>query len=132
MDMTFLTHRTRHETTHHALNFWSRENTGWGMGFDCDAAGNPVLTDANRANYERTRQDPAFYSPQVQTWKNVWYEPATIRCDCGSTLSLDDAMTNRCDRCGQFYNGSGQRLAHPSQWGEETGERFDDNGSPVL
>lgn len=58
-------------------------------------------------------------------------EPAEGECTCGRTVVLDDPMTNECG-CGRFYNGSGQALAHPSQWGEETGERFDDRGNQVL
>jgi hypothetical protein len=57
-------------------------------------------------------------------------EPEIIICDnCGDNVVLDDSMTNRCGKCGQFYNGSGQRLSHPSQWGEETGEAFDSAGN---
>jgi hypothetical protein len=55
----------------------------------------------------------------------------TITCACGEELELDDPMTNRC-ACGQFYNGSGQRLSHPKNWGEETGESFDDFGNYVV
>ena len=51
-------------------------------------------------------------------------------CDnCGEKVDLPDAMTNRCDKCGTFYNGSGQRLNPPSMWGEETGESFDSFGN---
>lgn len=54
----------------------------------------------------------------------------TIECDCGRKVRCED-FTNRC-RCGQFFNYAGQRLAPPSQWGDETGESFDDDGQQVI
>ena len=47
-----------------------------------------------------------------------------MRCDCGQEVWLYSVWSNECD-CGLCYNGSGQQLAPRSQWGEETGERFD-------
>lgn len=52
-----------------------------------------------------------------------WADPA-IRC-CGVEL-ICDSFTNTCDRCGADYNFAGQMLAPRSQWGEETGERWQD------
>ena len=49
-------------------------------------------------------------------------DPPIGKCDCGARVVLDDCMTNACARCGALYNGSGQRLADPACWGEETGE----------
>lgn len=46
-----------------------------------------------------------------------------VRCDCGEEVHCNDAWANSCE-CGQEFNGSGQRLAPRSQWGEETGEQF--------
>lgn len=47
-----------------------------------------------------------------------------IRCACGQTLETP-GFTNTCE-CGADYNWAGQRLAHRSQWGEETGESLSD------
>ena len=58
-------------------------------------------------------------------------KPRTVRCVCGLILQLEDPMTNQCT-CGQFYNGCGQRLSHPRNWGEETGEQYSDDGSYVV
>lgn len=53
----------------------------------------------------------------------------TLKCDCGRKHEdIRLAEDVQC-MCGRMYNGSGQALAHPSQWGEETGERFGDDGS---
>jgi len=51
---------------------------------------------------------------------------AVIECvDCGSPVELFNAFTITCD-CGADYNWAGQRLAPRSQWGEETGESWED------
>lgn len=44
-----------------------------------------------------------------------------VRC-CGSWVHCDS--DTYCERCGQEFNSSGQRLAPREFWGEETGERF--------
>lgn len=46
-----------------------------------------------------------------------------ITCDCGTTVYLDDPLTNECPSCGQLYNGFGQALAPPNEWEEN----WDDN-----
>lgn len=46
-----------------------------------------------------------------------------MRCDCSREVWLYDSWCTECD-CGLCYNGSGQKLAPRSQWGEETGEHF--------
>lgn len=50
--------------------------------------------------------------------------PALWRCDCGAELECPN-FTNTCE-CGADYNSAGQRLAPREQWGEETGETFQD------
>jgi ssDNA-binding Zn-finger/Zn-ribbon topoisomerase 1 len=52
-------------------------------------------------------------------------EPAEGPCDvCGTTVVIYSNWASECPKCGTEYNGSGQRLAPRSQWGEETGEHF--------
>ena len=35
----------------------------------------------------------------------------TIKCErCGQDVELWDSLTNRCECCGAYYNGFGQRL----------------------
>lgn len=59
-------------------------------------------------------------------------EPKTIHCRgtndrgraCTAKITLSSGWANTCPSCGSEYNGSGQRLAPRSQWGEETGESF--------
>ena len=47
-----------------------------------------------------------------------------IKC-CGEWLSLHN-FTNTCPQCQADYNASGQLLAPRSQWGEETGENWEE------
>lgn len=47
-----------------------------------------------------------------------------IEC-CGEYICCDE-FTNTCDICGADYNSNGVRLAPRSQWGEETGESWED------
>lgn len=50
-----------------------------------------------------------------------------IRCDCANhePIACED-FTNSCTFCGADYDSNGTRLAHFSQWGEETGEHWSD------
>ena len=58
-----------------------------------------------------------------EDWSGRMRRFKTLRCDCGTHLTLRDWWSTECD-CGTEYNGAGQTLAPRSQWGEETGERF--------
>jgi hypothetical protein len=125
----------RVETVSYALAFDYADEPGSGFIFDCDAQGRVVdLAPAGQANYERcvtnTHERPLIAQRILKSIVS-YREPAVLKCDCGAHLSLADSMTNEC-ACGAFYNGSGQALCHPSLWGEETGERFDDSGYLVL
>lgn len=42
-----------------------------------------------------------------------------VVCDCGTTVYLDDPLTNECPTCGKLYNGFGQELAPREEWGDE-------------
>jgi hypothetical protein len=47
-----------------------------------------------------------------------------VECTCGHVVECHGSWANECDHCGTEFNGSGQRLAPRSHWGEETGEYF--------
>lgn len=108
-----------------------------GFLFDCDENGNVNVQEMAEPAQESYRKcvtnthDRKVIFRGVRKFHSKYHQPTLIRCDCGEELELFDAMTNSCD-CGRLYNGAGQQLAHPSQWGEETGERFDDFGQPIL
>lgn len=126
---------TRTEVEEHHFCFEDKLVRGGGLGFDADYQGvilNPLsLCDAAVENLLRGLFGTRYSKPYLETRYHTRREPASGTCDCGRVVYLDDPMTNHC-ACGAFYNGSGQRLAHPSQWGEETGERFTDYGSEIL
>jgi hypothetical protein len=127
--------RRRVEVSEHRLEFDRLDEPGRGYSFECDAEGNvdrDGMNEAARDNYDRARANAhLFAEPYVLTLHRHYYESAVAACSCGRHVTLD-GDTNRCERCGAFYNGGGQRLADPSQWGEETGERFDRFGNPIL
>jgi hypothetical protein len=110
---------------------------GSGFSFPCDRAGNITqpLSAAAARNYaqclENSHERGSVVCRGVCSEENSYRTPLVIECGCSKPLTLADSMTNEC-RCGRFYNGSGQLLSHPSQWGEETGERFDDHGYQIL
>lgn len=63
------------------------------------------------------------------TKRDVYGRPLTMRCDCGTTIHLDDYRPGadaECNRCGREYNSAGQALAPRSEWGHETGETAQD------
>lgn len=123
------------ETVHYQVRFDYVEERGSGFSFPCDQNGTlEPLSEAGQENYRLCLAN-AHAKPVVALgvcqWTHRYREPAVLKCDCGRKLSLADAMTNECE-CGRFYNGSGQSLGHPRGWGEETGERFDNHGHPIL
>jgi hypothetical protein len=54
------------------------------------------------------------------SWNKVF---PIIICSCGEQIACT-GFTNTCDNCDADYNMAGQRLAPRSQWGEETGESW--------
>jgi hypothetical protein len=41
-----------------------------------------------------------------------------IKCGCGKTVLIYDALTNECGGCGQLFNGFGQELSPRDEWQE--------------
>lgn len=62
--------------------------------------------------------------PEMDTETGKPIDVPILECDCGHKLYLDSCWANECEKCHTEYNGSGQKLAPRSQWGEETGETF--------
>lgn len=58
-------------------------------------------------------------------------KPLIGKCRCGRKIEFfGHGQDEACD-CGRWYNSSGQELKPPREWGEDTGERFDDFGHYV-
>lgn len=121
----------------HYEHFYEYTDTpGAGLSFPCTKEGkalpmNPVARLAYRKCSTQT-MDPPVVDRGIIRHTSGYKVPAAIECEaCGEELTLFNPMTNEC-KCGAFYNGSGQRLCHPSLWGEETGERFNDHGMLIF
>lgn len=131
--MKIIKQRTFLEKTEYSLTFL-RLNAPKGCyyAFPCDKDGKPDPKYKQRCDEAFTHHtidgQPVEYMG-VKSYTTEYSEPAVGLCDCGRNVELD-GFTCECD-CGAFYNSSGQRLAHPSQWGEETGERLDDHGNYI-
>lgn len=104
------------------LFFERPEEKGMGYAFPCDSFGHidfQSLEPAARENYFRAVKQGLPRTVRHLKWSYV--VPAVGRCDCGELVQLDLAH-NECEHCHRWYNSFGQRLVHPSLWGEETGE----------
>ena len=106
---------------------------GWGYSFACDSTGKVVDKDLERfTRFRDTLQDdkgkPLTYLG-MKSWETGYWENAIIECRCGAHVELEG--DSECESCGRWYNSGGQTLRPPSQWGEETGEYFDDYGHYV-
>lgn len=131
-----VTPRTRTTVNEYRFTMADTLVRGAAIAFDCDAAGvilNPLaLADCAIANLMRGLWSGRFAAPVVEVFQVTKTTPMSGMCVCRARLHLYDAQLNECERCGRMYNGFGQELAPPAQWGEETGERFTDAGVEVL
>ena len=132
---TFIRKREVKTHTTYELVFNRTTNDGSGYGFPCDKNGQVYLagmTPEARATLEECLRNlqGEFYSGKVKAYSRRYVDVAVIRCRCGAQHPLFDHNgmgDSQCD-CGQWYNACGQQLSPPDQWGEETGERFNDDG----
>jgi hypothetical protein len=116
------------------LYFELVESPGSGYCFPCDERGNvhmDRMTPAGLSSLQECRRDeemePREYSgPTVYRQAHSYWEPASGTCHCGTVVHLHSDTA--CPTCGQWYNAVGQELRPPREWGEDTGERFDDTG----
>ena len=121
MSLEFLTRRERVTVTTYSRIFDRTDCPGAGFAFDCDADGNLLpLAPAGLANFDKCYDGTyPVVDRGVHKYEHSYWQPASVRCDCGATIWLEDSMTNECERCGLLANGSGQRLAPVSQWSAE-------------
>ena len=122
MSLEFITRRELIENTTFSVFFEWRDMPGAGFGFDATPDGTIIApaAQAGRDNLQRCLDGTYdVRRGRLQTFVNRYWQPASVRCDCGATIWLEDAMTNECGRCGLLANGSGQRLAPVAQWSDE-------------
>ena len=115
--------RTVEEFTYSIFYEWV-EFPGSGFSFDCNEHGEINFNEMKPeglANYEKCENDEyAVICHGLQRYVNRYLEPTIGECYCGLEIVLQ-SNTNECS-CKRLYNGSGQELADPKHWGEETGE----------
>ena len=117
----------------------------WGTGFTfpCFADGSlPAQRADGKGYFESVKNDSKYRDEGVVQHTRSFNEAAVIRCrgrlkikrgnrfveyvDCNNEVSLDNVMTNTCEKCHSNYNSSGRKLAPRSQWGWDTGESLSD------
>lgn len=124
------------ETITYTREYRYKDMPSAGFTFDCDRHGNVETSEFSAvglANYTKCSEgkDPNLVYEGVQSHEHRYRTAAVVACEhCQRHVELHQ-WTNKCD-CGAFYNGAGQRLSHPRNWGSETGERFDDDGNQIL
>jgi hypothetical protein len=109
-----------------------------GYAFECNADGvvnQSTLPELALKNYTWVTNGPGkdlFHEPYVRTITRRTWDPAVIECgNCGrhhALIRCNDMGDSQCRGCGQWHNAMGQQLVPPSQWGEDTGESFTDDG----
>ena len=94
-----------------------------GFAFNCDKDGNvlPDITDEVKKNLAYCRKHPEKFVRYAKTVrrKRRFRNPGTGTCSCGATVILTNDYYGacQCEKCGQWYNTSGQELLPPDKWG---------------
>ena len=131
MGLTKLTERQHKEHVEYRISFDRIGDAGSGYSFPCSSTGildTSQMSAVGLSNLEYCKTSADFHPPTISKYTNRYTEPATGRCVCGAVVCMDGDV--KCD-CGRWYNTFGQELRPPREWGEETGERFDDNGNYI-
>ena len=112
------------ELKHHVeycRDFTLRKDPVGGFSFPCDKSGNLLKDDINYQtwypNYLFCVQHPEIYLDNGVV-KNEWdyTRPEEVKCSCGQVFFLENVTV--CPKCGQWYNGFGQSLKDPVEWGD--------------
>lgn len=76
--------------------------------------------------YEAEIKREKIIENKPQGWSVSWNKIyPLVKCSCGEEIVCIN-FTNTCEKCEKDYNFAGVELAERSQWGEETGERWQD------
>ncbi len=96
-----------------------------GFGFPCDDKGQIFkdLSPEAYANYNFCLEHPERFSRFNKVVKSEYRVkvPAFGTCHCGAKVELVNMYHGacQCEKCGQWYNLSGQELLPPEEWQEE-------------
>lgn len=100
------------------------DGCGNGYWFPCDESGK-VFDDLNQAaleNHNWCLKNPDRFVRFNKVVKDSWTvrDAAYGTCHCGNRVDLYDMYYGacQCDKCGQWYNLSGQELLPPEDWQE--------------
>jgi hypothetical protein len=111
------------------LNFHIVGDEGACYSFECDEQGNvktegfaPIALE-NLAICQ-ANVDGKYHPPVVKRYDWSYWQPAEMKCGCGMLIHLTDALDNECERCGKYYNMSGQEVI-PSHKCDEQGNPYD-------
>jgi hypothetical protein len=118
-----------HFETHveYTRHFTWRNDPGRGFAFPSDERGEVDLEQLKPeglinyrgcidGSYDVIDDGPVKYEWEVK-------RPGILKCECGEEVEFHE-FTNTCDKCGRDYDYNGRLLAPRSQWGEETGETW--------
>lgn len=101
-----------------------------GFAFSCDAAGiiSKSLAPEARENCIWCLKHPEMFErfDEVIEYRYKIKDPAHGTCHCGNEVYLRDEYYGACmcDKCGQWYNLSGQELLPPEEWQEDLDEDY--------
>ena len=128
--MKIISERERVEMVEFGMFFEYVDMSGAGYHFPCDSEGKVKTAElAEEALHSLAtcvlNSEGRMRPPVLMRHEYLHTEPKIGVCDdCGRKVWLE-RFTNTCD-CGADFNMSGQRLAPREQWGEETGETWQD------
>ena len=132
----FIKQRTIQHITEYDLMFYYVEDPNCGYGFPCDKHGSVFaaeLTDVAKQTLQECflNAEGMYLEGVVRPYHKRVTHAAIIECKCGRHHALENynRMGDSFCKCGQWYNAVGQELLPPEQWGEDTNERFDNNGN---
>ena len=115
-------------TVDYSLFYELKETKGAGFSFPCDELGNIFvhrLSETGKESLEACILDRTdFCYPRIEAVENHFIKPAVGQCSCGNHVELRDALDNECEKCGAWYNMSGQQVT-PSY-------DCDEYGSPLI
>lgn len=109
--------------TNYEYNLVFDDGQGNGFAFPCSEAGEPMLNDCNRENYEYCQAHPEQFVRFNKVVKDSWRYKVNAHgtCHCGEVVELYDEYLGacHCEKCGQWYNLFGQELKPPAEWEED-------------
>ena len=84
------------------------------------------MTDRDDCGEEEIKDIDSLYDRMDELMANGYnFKKYPITRCCNEDIICFD-FTNTCPICGADYNFNGERLASREQWGEETGESWQD------